>query len=93
MSEQNKTTAQNGKRRIKERTYYAPGLLELTVMIPLPVGEKRHIAVEFTGGHITGYGVSPATFTTKDPYIQDMLESNRWFGRKIFLEKDESKSK
>ena len=93
MSEQNETTAQNEKRKIKERTYYAPGLLELTVMIPLPVGEKRQIAVEFTGGHITGYGVAPATFTTRDPYIQDMLESNRWFRRKFFLEGDESESK
>lgn len=64
------------------KTYYIRGLLEYKMYIPREFkGEKGRrrkendfLLVEFTEGQYTGYGVSPARFTTDDPLIQACIE-------------------
>ncbi len=47
-----------------KKTYGVNGMMEWNAIIP--VG-RTSVRVHFTGGTVTGYGVSPATFTTDNP--------------------------
>ena len=60
----------------KITTYGVNGLMECVMSIP--VG-KTHMRVEFTGGVLTSYGNTPATFTTKDPLMQSIIEHSPQF--------------
>lgn len=63
-----------------KKTYLAQGLIEWRIQLPLPPNEERKtVDIEFTGGQYTGYGISPARYTTQDPLIQDALERTSWF--------------
>lgn len=56
-----------------KNTYYVMGLTEYRMRLqPGPVG----VDVEFTGGVVNGYGVTPATYETDDPIIQRLLEAS-----------------
>lgn len=47
---------------------------------------KAKISIPFTGGAITGNGVSPATFTTNRPVLQKIIENSAQFkSGKIYL--------
>lgn len=47
---------------------------------------KATVKVHFSGGSLTGYGVTPAEFTTQNPMTQAIIENSKEFKRgKIFL--------
>lgn len=65
------------------KTYGVNGLMEWDTTIP--VG-KATMKVHFSGGSLTGYGVTPATFTTEDPMKQMIIEKSDYFkSGKIFV--------
>ena len=65
------------------KTYGVNGLMEWDTTIP--VG-KATMKVHFSGGSLTGFGVTPATFTTEDPMKQMIIEKSDYFKRgKIFV--------
>lgn len=69
--------------RIESTTYGVDGLLEWQIMLPTGFEAKPYITVRFENGHISGYGTTPATFTTKCPLTKQLIESCPWFGTKI----------
>ncbi len=57
--------------------------MEWNALIPV---EKCTVRVHFSGGTITGYGITPATFTTSNPAVCYIIENSRWFREKrIFI--------
>lgn len=56
------------------KTYGVNGLMEWHARLPLG---KTTLLVDFTGGSLTGYGVSPATYTTGNEVVQRVFESSR----------------
>ena len=47
---------------------------------------KATVKVHFSGGSLTGYGVTPAEFTTQNPMTQEIIENSKEFkSGKIFL--------
>ena len=70
-----------------KKTYGVNGMMEWNAIIP--VG-RTSVRVHFTDGTVTGYGVSPATFTTDNPAVIHLIENSHWFRhRKIMLLKTE----
>lgn len=57
----------------ERRTYGVYGLMEYTAVIP--VG-KGHFHVRFSGGCMTAYGVTPATYTTDNPAVMRLIEQS-----------------
>lgn len=60
------------------KTYSAKGLMEWQCQI---VVGKTLMHVPFTGGTQTGYGVTPAKYTTSDPVIQAVIEHSDYYRR------------
>lgn len=58
------------------KIYGVKGLMEWQALIK--VG-KATLHVPFTGGTLTGYGVTPATFTTSNVFYQKMIEDSDYF--------------
>lgn len=54
------------------KIYEAPGMMEWHPEIT--VGRSR-VTVSFEGGHFSGRGHTPATFSTSDPALQTLLEN------------------
>lgn len=51
----------------------------------IPTGHNI-VRVRFSGGSLSGYGVTPATFTTSNPVVMKMIENSAYFkNRKIRL--------
>ncbi len=70
-----------------KKTYGVSGMMEWNALIP---AGRTTVRVHFTGGTVTGYGVSPATFTTDNPAVIHLIEHSHWFrNRKIMLLKTE----
>jgi len=70
-----------------KKTYGVNGMMEWNAIIP---AGRTTVRVHFTGGTVTGYGVSPATFTTDNPAVIHLIEHSHWFrNRKILLLKTE----
>lgn len=68
------------------KTYAVNGLIEWNIQVPTSSRAMPYVMVEFTGGKITGYGISPATHSTEDPLLQKMIENTHWFKTgKIYL--------
>lgn len=63
-------------RQTTKKTYGVSGLMEWTVLIP---AGSMFLRVCFSGGTLTGYGISPATFTTSDPAVQRIIEGSDLF--------------
>ncbi len=61
---------------MKRVTYGVSGLIDWNARIP--VG-KAAMSVHFTGGALTKYGVTPAEFTTADPFTQRVIEDSEYF--------------
>lgn len=61
-----------------QKTYAVKGLMEFQALIP---AGRSVIRVPFTGGSLSGYGVTPATFTTSDPAMQHLIELSADFRR------------
>lgn len=61
---------------MKQVTYGVADLIDWNARIP--VG-KACMSVHFTGGALTKYGVTPAEFTTSDPFTQRVIEDSDYF--------------
>lgn len=57
-------------------TYGAPRLVDWVAQIKVGAASVR---VHFTGGALTSYGVTPAEFTTSNPFIQKVIENSYYF--------------
>lgn len=60
------------------KTYAIKGLMEFQALIP---AGRSCIRIPFTGGSMSGYGITPATFSTGDPGLQHLIESSPDFRR------------
>lgn len=65
-------------------TYGALRLVDWVAQIKAGAATVR---VHFTGGALTSYGVTPAEYTTSNPFIQKVIENSSYFkeGRIILL--------
>lgn len=70
----NNAKAKEGK--TPPSTYGVLGLMEWNALIP--VGRST-LRVHFSGGTVTGFGVTPAKFTTDNPAVQLLIEQSHWF--------------
>lgn len=77
--------------KTETKTYEAKGMVELTLHLLAGHKGQPDITVTFEGGKITGYGVTPATFTTSDPIIQKFIEDSGYFKRNIIKLKGKDK--
>ncbi len=59
-----------------KRTYAVAGMMEWNVLIP---AGRSTVRVHFSGGTVTGYGVSPATYTTENPAVMHLIEASFWY--------------
>ena len=59
------------------KTYSILGYMEFVAKIP--VGPAIELPVHFTGGKMSGYGVTPAKFQTADPVLQKYIENSPQF--------------
>lgn len=67
----------------KRKTYGVSGYMEWVALIECG---KATVKVHFSGGSLTGYGVTPAEFTTQNPMTQAIIENSKEFkSGKIFL--------
>lgn len=59
-------------------TYGVYGMMEWVALIPM-----RHnlVRVRFSGGSLSGFGTTPATFTTDNPVVIRMIEQSSYFRR------------
>lgn len=57
-------------------TYGAPRLVDWVAQIKAGAATVR---VHFTGGALTSYGVTPAEYTTSNPFIQKVIENSNYF--------------
>lgn len=53
-------------------TYAVYGMMDFSASVRIG---NRIIPVDFTGGRISGYGVRPATFSTSDPIMKELVEA------------------
>ena len=58
------------------KTYGVSGLMDWTTQIK---AGKATITVHFTGGALTAYGVTPATYSTSDAFFQRVIEGSAQF--------------
>ena len=69
--------------KAKKKTYGVHGYMEWQALIRFG---KATLTVHFSGGSLTGYGVTPAEFTTENPMTQAIIENSDYFKKgKIFL--------
>lgn len=70
------------------KTYGVSGLMDWTTNIK--VG-KASVSVHFTGGALTAYGVTPAKYSTANPFFQNVIEGSEYYksGRIQLLEQME----
>lgn len=69
--------------KAKKKTYGVQGYMEWQALIRCG---KATVTVHFSGGSLTGYGVTPAEFTTENPMTQAIIENSDYFKKgKIIL--------
>jgi len=73
---------------MEKKTYGAPRYMDWVAQIRAGAATVR---VHFTGGALTVYGVTPAEYTTTDPFTQKVIEQSQYFkeGRIVLLKKVE----
>lgn len=67
------------KQRIEEmekKTYGAPRLVDWVAQID---AGGACVKIHFTGGALTAYGVTPAEYTTENPFIQRVIENSAYY--------------
>ena len=66
------------------KTYGVSGLMDWTTQIKTG---KVSVSVHFTGGALTAYGVTPAKYSTSNPFFQRVIENSEQFksGRIMLL--------
>ncbi len=67
-------------------TYGAPRYMDWVAQIKAGAATVK---VHFTGGALTVYGVTPAEYTTTNPFIQKVIEQSKYFkeGRIVMLKR------
>ena len=72
---------------VYRKTYGVRGLMSWRINLPTGYYAMPFVSVSFEGGQITGYGVSPARYTTDDTFIQNLIEQTAWYrnGRIVCL--------
>lgn len=74
----------NKKQQDMTRKVYAyPGIASGDILVE--VGLKGHIRVPFANGYLDKKMSRPATYSTADPVMQQIIENSRLFGRRIFI--------
>lgn len=58
------------------KTYGVSGMMDWTTQIK---AGKGAVSVHFTGGALTAYGVTPAKFSTSNPFFQNVIENSDQF--------------
>ena len=58
------------------KTYGVSGLMDWTTQIK---AGKGSVSVHFTGGALTAYGVTPAKYSTCNPFFQSVIENSNQF--------------
>lgn len=66
------------------KVYAYPGIASGDILIK--VGLKGHIRVSFSNGYLDKKMSRPATYSTGDPVMQQIIENSDLFGRRIFLQ-------
>jgi hypothetical protein len=61
---------------MSKKTYGAPNFMDWIAQIRAGAATVR---VHFTGGALSVYGVTPAEYTTSDPFIQTVIEQSQYF--------------
>lgn len=61
---------------MKQKTYGVSGLMDWTTNIK---AGKASVSVHFTGGALTAYGVTPAKYSTSNPFFQRVIEGSVQF--------------
>lgn len=84
MKTTNKTAADDNELK----TYVAPGLMELSIRIPIDNPVRPYYEVLFQGGQFTGYGMAPAKFSTDDPQLKKLLDKHPKIGKRFYPLKD-----
>ena len=66
------------------KTYGVSGLMDWTTQIKTG---KVSVSVHFSGGALTAYGVTPAKYSTSNPFFQSVIENSEQFksGRIMLL--------
>ena len=76
------TEKESGKTEEKKtpfKSYLMPGMMECMVELRTGTSLVPTVRVNFSGGQITGYGVTPARYTTADRGIQNLIEASPMF--------------
>ena len=59
-----------------QKTYAITSLVDWKAQIS---AGKAKVIVHFTGGAITAYGITPAEYTTSNPFFQHVIENSDYF--------------
>lgn len=78
----------NNNRERVEVKYGVNGMMEWYAMIP---AGRSVLRVHFTGGTVTGYGVTPATFVTDNPAVMHLIENSYWFRKNKIVKLQETR--
>ena len=68
------------------KVYKINGKTEVHLVIASPSGKTKY-KIAFTKGNLDPKMMAPATFSTNDPVIQDVIERSEHFGKVIFIDK------
>lgn len=68
------------------KVYKIHGKTEVHLVLESPSGKTKY-KIAFTKGNLDPKMLAPATYSTSDPVIQDVIERDKLFGKVIFLDK------
>lgn len=68
------------------KVYKINGKTEVHLVLESPSGKTKY-KIAFTKGNLDPKMLAPATYSTSDPIIQDVIERSKFFGRLILVDK------
>lgn len=68
------------------KVYKINGKTEVHLVLESPSGKTKY-KIAFTKGNLDPKMLAPATYSTNNPVIQDVIERSNLFGKVIFIEK------
>lgn len=92
-NEMSEASAPARRREKKRITYVVRGLMEFQVRVPSGYKNCPDLDIRFEGGQISGYGVKPASLTTEDPILQEIIERSLPFRQGRIERLDSEKEK
>lgn len=57
-------------------TYGVYGMIEWQALIP---AGRCGVRIHFTGGMVSAYGVTPATYVTSNPAVKKLIENSHYY--------------